>query len=117
MRSQSSVILTTLAVVDSLVLISSLPDEFLLDGFGIEIRTTHVVTCKLYDFIVTSLQYTSNWLIIVFTIFRVIAVYLPYMAHVHCSRQRAWSAILTVYNFVNVLQCSECVHFICVHYG
>ena len=79
-----------------------------MDGFGIEIRTTHVVTCKLYDFVATSLQYTSNWLIIVFTIFRVIAVYLPYTAHVHCSRLRALIAILIViilsmsYNVMNV---------------
>ena len=96
MKTPSFTILIVLSVVDSLVLVLSLPDQFLEDGFGVSVRHFHAIVCRLYEFVTVSLEFMSIYLIITFTIFRVIAVYLPHKANVYCSRRRTWMAIALV---------------------
>ena len=90
-RSSSSVILIALAVADTLVLWIGLPDHF-LDVLGIYIRS-YPVLCQLYNFVNSSSVCIANWLIIVFTLFRLISVYMPHKANIYCSKKRAYLAI------------------------
>ena len=80
-------------MADTLVLWIGLPDHFLLETFNIDLRYTSV-SCKLYPFLNTSAGTIANWLIIVFTIFRVISVYVPHKANMYCSKMRANLAII-----------------------
>ena len=52
-----------------------------------------MLTCKLQRFVKSVFGYYANWLIIVFTIFRAIAVYFPHKANVFCSRRRAFFTV------------------------
>ena len=70
-----------------------LPDHFLDVLLSIPIRQ-YPVLCQLYNFLNTSSVCIANWLIIVFTVFRLISVYMPHKANIHCSKKRAYLAIL-----------------------
>ena len=70
-----------------------LPDHFLDVLLNIPIRQ-YPVLCQLYNFLNTSSVCIANWLIIVFTVFRLISVYMPHKANIHCSKKRAYLAIL-----------------------
>ena len=69
-----------------------LPDHFLERLLNIVIRQ-YPVLCQLYNFLNTSAVCVANWLIIVFTVFRLISVYIPHKANIHCSKKRAYFAI------------------------
>ena len=51
------------------------------------------VLCQLYNFLITLTTCVANWLIIVFTVFRLISVYMPHKKNIHCSKKRAYIAI------------------------
>ena len=91
-RSASSVILVALAVADSLVLAVGIPEHFLDAAFNVRIDST-TFTCKTYAFVNSTVQYIANELIIVFTVFRVIAVYLPHKVSIYCTKKRAYIAV------------------------
>ena len=93
MRSGPSVILMALAVADTLALISGLIGPYMLKTHGMKIRDYFFI-CKIYRFIRYSSNYIANWLIVVFTIFRVIAVHLPHKANIYCTRARACIAVI-----------------------
>ena len=96
MRSPSSLILMVLAMADSLYLMFNIPFDIFLYVYDIDITESHILMCKLYIWVVTSVDTTANLLIIVSTIFRVIAVYLPHKVNIYCSRRRALLAIILV---------------------
>ena len=89
MISGSSVILMALAVADTLNLLLSL---YLQENVNINLEET-TIGCKINRYLKFRLGYYANWLVIVFTIFRVIAVYLPYKVNVYCTRKRAYTAV------------------------
>ena len=91
-RSASSVILVALAVADSLVLAVGIPEHFLDAAFNVRIDSTTFM-CKTYEFVNATVQYIANYLIIVFTVFRVIAVYLPHKVGIYCTKKRAYIAV------------------------
>ena len=92
MRSGSSVILMALAVTDTLTLDVG-PTGMYLQKIYISINDYFLI-CKLHRFVKSVLCYSANWLVTVFTIFRVIAVYLPHKANVYCIRKRAFIAVV-----------------------
>ena len=97
MKSSSSIILIALAVADTLVLWIGLPDHFLIELHNIDIRVSPVA-CKLYQFLNSSSICAANWLIIIFSVFRLISVYVPHKVTFYCSKKRAYLAIfLTVF--------------------
>ena len=104
MRSGSSVILSALSVADTLTLgIGPMP-VYLLRGYNITV-SDYFIICKLHRYLRLVCGYYANWLVIVFTIFRVIAVYFPHKANVYCTRKRAFIAVgvtLVVSSIVNV---------------
>ena len=96
MRSGSSVILSTLSVADTLTLVIGPMLVYLLRGYNITV-SDYFIICKLHCYFRLVCGYYANWLVIVFTIFRVIVVYLPHKANVHCTRRRAFvAAVVTL---------------------
>ena len=93
MRSGSSVILMVLAVADTLTLAVGPTRLYLQNIHNISVNDYFVI-CKLHRFVKSFFGYSANWLVIVFTIFRVIAVYLPHKAKVYYTRRRAFIAVV-----------------------
>ena len=94
MRSGSSVILSALAVADTLTLLNGPTGLYIHKGYGIDIEKQYLVICKTNRYIKSVVSYVANWLVIIFTIFRVIAVYWPHKANIYCTRKRAYMAVL-----------------------
>ena len=92
MRSGSSVILMALAVADTLTLAVGPTGLYLQKIHNIDLND-YLLTCKLQRYVKSVFGYYANWLIIVFTVFRVIAVYLPHKANIYCTRRRAFIAV------------------------
>ena len=88
MRSGSSLILSALSVADTLTM-----PVYLLRGYNITV-SDYLIICKLHHYLRSVCGYYANWLIIVFTVFRVIVVYLPHKANVYCTRRRAFIAVV-----------------------
>ena len=93
MRSGSSVILMALAVTDTLTLTVGPTGMYLQRIYNISINDYFLI-CKLHRFVKSVFGYSANWLVVVFTVFRVIAVYLPHKANVYCTRRRAFIAVV-----------------------
>ena len=91
-RSASSLILVALAVADFLVLAVGITEHFLDVAFNVRIDST-TFTCKTYEFVNATVQYIANYLIIVFTVLRVIAVYLLHKVSIYCTKKRAYIAV------------------------
>ena len=96
MRSGSSVVLTALAVADTLTLAVGPTGLYLQKIHNIDLND-YLLTCKLQRYVKSVFGYYANWLVIVFTIFRVIAVYLPHKANVYCTRRRAFIAVFVTF--------------------
>ena len=100
MKTSSSVILIALAVADSSVLLVDLLDDFVYNGFGIWIEVQHKCLCKSYRYIYAVLNYVAVYCLVVFTIFRVIIVYLPHKSKIYCSRKRALIALVATFTIM-----------------
>ena len=96
MRSGSSVVLTALAVADTLTLAVGPTGLYLQKIHNIDLND-YLLTCKLQRYVKSVFGYYANWLVIVFTIFRVIAVYLPHKTNVYCTRRRAFIAVFVTF--------------------
>ena len=94
MRTGSSVILIALAVFDNLVLFLGLPGDLLLDGYGIFIDRWSEFACKTYGYVWAIVDYVGVYLVVVFTIFRAISVYLPHKNSIYCTRKGAYFAVV-----------------------
>ena len=93
MRSGSSVILMALAVADTLALIFGLIGPYMSRFHKIQLKD-HFFMCKTQCYLTYVFSYYTNWLLIVFTIFLVIAVYLLHKANIYCTRIRAYIAVI-----------------------
>ena len=100
MRTGSSVILIALAVFDNLALLLGLPDHLLEFVFDVSIDEWSEFACKTYGYVRAIVDYVAGYLVVVFTIFRVISVYLPHKNNIYCTRRRAYFAVMAtvVYN-------------------
>ena len=113
MRSGSSVILSALSVADTLTLgIGPMP-VYLQRGYNITV-SNYFIICKLHRYLRLVCGYYANWLVIVFTIFRVIAVYFPHKANVYCARRRAFSAAVVTLVVSCIVNLDSILH---VHYA
>ena len=92
MRSGSSVILMALAVADTLTLAIGPTSRYLQTIHSVYLNDYFII-CKFHKYLKSVLGYWANWLVIIFTIFRVIAVYWPHKANVFCTRKRALIAV------------------------
>ena len=97
MKTSSSVILIALAVADSSVLLVDMMQYFLEEGFEIWIEEKHKFICKSYRYIIAVLNYTAIYYLVIFTIFRVISVYLPHKSNVYCTKKRAFFALTATF--------------------
>ena len=93
MRSGSSVILGALAVADTLTLLIGPTWMYINKVYGIDIEQQHLVICKTNRYLKSVFSYAANWLVIIFTIFRVIAVYWPHEVNIYCTRKRGYFAV------------------------
>ena len=96
MRSGSSVILMSLAVADTLTLAVGATGLYFQKIHNISVNDYFLI-CKIHRFVKSVFGYSANWLVIVFTVFRVIAVYLPHKANVYCTRRRAFIAVFATF--------------------
>ena len=96
MRTGSSVILIALAVFDNLFLLLGLLYSMLRTGYNIYLDYWSEFSCKSYGYVRAIVEYSEGYLIVIFTIFRVISVYLPHKNNVYCTRKRAYMAVLTI---------------------
>ena len=94
MRSGSSIILSALAVADTLTLLIGPTWMYINKVYNIDIEKQYLVVCKTNRYLKAVFSYVANWLVIIFTIFRFIAVYWPYKANMYCTRKRAFMAVL-----------------------
>ena len=113
MRSGSSVILSALSVADTLTLGIGPTPVYLIRAYHITI-SNYFIICKLQRYLRLVFGYYANWLVIVFTIFRVIAVYLPHKANVYCTRKRAFLAVVITLVVSCIVNLDSIVH---VHYS
>ena len=93
MRSGSSVVLIALAVADTLILLVGPTFVYVKEIHGINIEQRYLSVCKTNRYLKSVFGYAANWLVIIFTIFRVIAVYWPHKVNVYCTRRRACVAV------------------------
>ena len=93
MRSGSSVILSALAVADTLTLLIGPTGLYIEKVYSIDIEKQYLVICKTNRYLKAVFSYMANWLVIIFTIFRFIAVYWPHKATFFCNRKRAHIAV------------------------
>ena len=110
MRSGSSVILMALAVADTLALVIGTFSGYILRIHHIDFEES-VAGCKINRYLKFVLSYNANWLIVVFTIFRVIAVYLPHKASVYCTRKRAYIAVIATVIMCCLMHLDSLIHF------
>ena len=96
MRSGSSVILSALAVADTLTLLIGPTGLHIYKVYNIDIEKQFIFICKTSRYFKSVFSYVANWLVIIFTIFRVIAVYWPHKANIYCNRKRAYIAVLLI---------------------
>ena len=109
MLSGSSVILMALAVADTLNLFFVLLSLYLQENFYINLEET-TMGCKINRYLKFIFGYYANWLIIVFTIFRVIAVYLPHKVNIYCTRKRAYTAVVSTFAVCCTVHLDSLVH-------
>ena len=96
MRSGSSIVLTALAVADTLTLAVGPIVLYMQKIHKISINDYFLI-CKFQRYLKSVSSYYANWLLIVFTIFRVIAVHFPHKANVYCTRRRAFIAVAATF--------------------
>ena len=94
MRSGSSVILSALAVADTLTLLIGPTWMYINKVYNIDIEKQYLMVCKTNRYLKAVSSYVANWLVIIFTIFRVIAVDWPHKANIYCTRKRTYMAVL-----------------------
>ena len=109
MRSGSSAILMALAVADTLTLAVGPTGIYLKQIYNITV-SDYFLICKLQRYVKSVFGYYANWLLIVFTIFRVIAVYLPHKVNVYCTRKRAFIAVASTLSASCVVNLDSIIH-------
>ena len=109
MLSGSSVILMALAVADTLNLLIVLLSLYLQENFNINLEKT-TIGCKINRYLKFVFGYYANWLIIVFTVFRVIAVYLPHKTNMYCTKTRAYIAVASTFAMCCLVHFDSLVH-------
>ena len=112
MKTGSSIVLIALAVADSMVLVQGLSEHLFLEGFGIIIQTRHKFLCKSYRYLGAVAEYTAVYDLIIFTIFRVISVYLPHKNNIYCNRKRALMAVTVTF----ITMCLVNLHLVTLSY-
>ncbi len=105
MRYSASLILIALAVADTLVLWVSLPEHFFIEMWDIYFEGGKV-GCSLYRFLNVAVVTNAIYLLVLFTVFRVVAVCWVHKASLYCSPKRAYIAIATV-AFLSCLRAVE----------
>ena len=99
MLSGSSVILSALAVADTLTLLIGPTFVYVKEIHGINIEQKYLFICKTNRYFKSVFGYVANWLVIIFTTFRVIAVYWPHKVNVYCTKNRAYMAVFLTCGF------------------
>ncbi|XP_050414911.1 FMRFamide receptor [Patella vulgata] len=84
-RSTISRYLTVLAVSDTVVLYSGLLRQWLYYLVEYDIRSYHLVTCKLLTWLIYTSLDISAWTIVAVTIERLISVYFPHKVKTFCT--------------------------------
>ncbi len=100
-KSSSGFLLTCLALCDTLSLLTGLLRKWInmLSSGVLDLRLISGVGCVVHFFLTYVCQAMGSWTLVVFTVERTVAVYLPVHTRQWCSRRRImalWFAVLAV---------------------
>ncbi|ESN98748.1 hypothetical protein HELRODRAFT_162200 [Helobdella robusta] len=111
-RSKSySHFLTSLAVFDSIILISKCTKRMLYNSAGFdEITLLGTILCKLHNFSLHVCYLMTSWLVICLTIERLIAVHYPFLKIRLCRAKQATIIIIILFLILSYSQIFRLVH-------
>ncbi|KAK2179413.1 hypothetical protein NP493_492g02000 [Ridgeia piscesae] len=92
-KTTTSLFLTVLAVVDTAILYTGLLRQWLIIYKDFDIRKVAAATCKLHTFLLYALNQYQAWLLVIVTIERLIAVFLPHQSKRLCTRPAAAASV------------------------
>lgn len=92
-KTTTSLFLTVLAFVDTAILYTGLLRQWLVMYKDYDIRTVAAATCKLHTFLLYALNQYQAWLLVIVTIERLIAVFLPHQSKRLCTRPAAAASL------------------------
>ena len=101
--STTALYLTFLAASDLCVLYTGLLRHWIRYVFNYDLRQLSEVVCKIHIWLVYSSLDFSAWIIIAFTLERVISVWCPISAKTKCSRKYATALLITILLFLLAL--------------
>ncbi|KAH9492967.1 hypothetical protein Btru_023958 [Bulinus truncatus] len=84
--SQATVYLVALSVADILVLNAGLLRHFVREICGFDIRKFSEASCKINTILVYTSLDVSVWILVAFTLERILSVYLPHKVKTYCTR-------------------------------
>ena len=87
-RSRCSLLLSTLAVVDVLVLYTGLLRQWLIQLVQVDIRTLSDAGCKIHIFLTYYSSHLSSWTLLLVAVERMVSVCAPLQAQKWCSRRK-----------------------------
>ncbi|XP_041349384.1 growth hormone secretagogue receptor type 1-like [Gigantopelta aegis] len=101
-----SILLTSLAVVDNVVLLAvPFNKPFIAELLGVDIPSMNTATCKVYHFIRRISKMISAWLIVLVCFERFVAVCFPMKVKQICTKRRTAISVVCVF-FVSAAYCS-----------
>ena len=86
--------LTVLAFVDTAILYTGLLRQWFIVYNEFDIRKWAAVTCKLHPFLLYALNQFQAWLLVIVSMERVIAVFLPHRSKLLCTRTNAVASMV-----------------------
>ncbi|KAK7501499.1 hypothetical protein BaRGS_00007303 [Batillaria attramentaria] len=96
-RSRSSampVLMTALAVCDTVLLYTGLLGIWIGAVSGVDFRMEHFLLCKIHTWIVYATFYTDAWILVAMTIERMTSVLKPLKVHATFTRRRGHSIVV-----------------------
>ncbi|XP_041361710.1 probable G-protein coupled receptor 139 [Gigantopelta aegis] len=99
-RSPMTSYLTTLAVIDIMVLYTGLLRHWLKYFFDIEIRSLNIFFCKVHPWLVYLTLDMSAWLLVCMTLERVVSVWKPHRVKTICTSTASHISIVVVVVFL-----------------
>ncbi len=95
-KSVSSIFFRALATFDSLLLLTALPRYWVVAVFNYDIRTVHIVICKIHTFLVYWSVDMSGWILSAVALERTIGVTMPHRYKTLVTRNRAKTLIAII---------------------
>ena len=95
-RSQSISFLLSLAVSDTLLILTGNLSEWIRIMWKIDIRSSNAVMCKVHVFLTYFSIHFSSWILVLFTVERTISVLAPHKVRMWCDRRKERKSIFVL---------------------